>query len=163
MIRKLIRTTVVALAAVLGSSLLAGPAMAQSTLNFNATFHESYNPNSPFACLTNPGCGSGEVIGLGQVTETILFGGWCGGSCDLRTITFANGTKLVTEELFTNPQIPGQSYHSHSGPFSGTLTDTVDGALSTGMFAGASGTLTGDASAAGGTAIIDLSGPITLS
>jgi hypothetical protein len=32
-------------------------------------------------------CGHGQVAPYGQATETIVFGGACGGSCDLRTIT----------------------------------------------------------------------------
>jgi hypothetical protein len=104
-------------------------------------------------------------VGVGQATEAIIFGG-CGRLCDIRTISFAAGSTLVLFETPSNFQIPGQSYHAPGNafghPFSVTLTDTVDGADSTGMFAGASGTLSGEAKVAGGMAIITLSGPIAL-
>jgi hypothetical protein len=88
------------------------------------------------------------------------------GQLYVRTIRFATGSALVLFERPTNFQVPGQSYHepvqSFGNPFSVTLTDTVDGADSTGMFAGSSGTLTGEVKVAGAMAIITLSGPIAL-
>jgi hypothetical protein len=147
--------------------LFAAPAAASSTLNFSATFNEPTGGpvHSPFSCPPGEGCGSGEVVGVGQATETIVFNG-CGQLCDIRTISFATGSTLVLFERPSNFQIPGQSYHApghaFGHPFSVTLSDTVDGADSTGMFAGSSGTLTGEAKVAGGMAIITLSGPIAL-
>jgi hypothetical protein len=78
-------------------------------------------------------------------------------------VNLRRGRKGRSESNF---QVPGQSYHeppqSFGNPFSVIITDTVDGADSTGMFAGASGTLSGQVKVAGGMAIITLSGPIAL-
>jgi hypothetical protein len=155
--------------AFVASALFATPAMAQSSLNFKATFQETLGGfvSSGFACPPGESCGTGEVLGLGRVTENVLFGG-CGVAplpCDVRTITFADGSTLVTEEhaIF---QIPGQSYRqpnvAFGHPFSGLLADTVDPSLSTDRFAGATGTLAGDVNVGGGGAVVDLSGTITL-
>jgi hypothetical protein len=100
-------------------------------------------------------------VPYGRATETIEFGAGCGGTCDLRTITLAEGT-LVLDETFSNPQCPGACKSHGFGPFSGTLTDVVNGDLSSGIFAGATGTLTGTVSGAGASTKIALSGTITL-
>jgi hypothetical protein len=153
--------------ALLVALTLATQAAASTSVNFSATLHEPLGGpvNSPFSCPSNEGCGSGEVVDLGQVSEKIVFNA-CGFRCDLRTLTFADGSRLVNQERPSDFDVPGQSYRepstSFGNPFTVTITDTVDGALSTGMFAGASGTLTGNVSVAGAMAIITLSGPITL-
>ena len=62
-------------------------------------------------------------------------------------------------------QVPGKSYNSASSYgnlLTLQLTDTVDGALSTGRYAGASGTLTGQVHVAGGMATITLADDVTL-
>ncbi len=154
--------------AMLLAAALGAPALASTTLPFKATFAEPIGGpiSSPFICPSDESCGSGEVVGLGHVTEAILFRGGCGGTCDLRTITFADGSTLVDEEFGGDHSVPGRSYLqppiSYGHPFDLTLTDVVDGGLSTGQFAGASGTLSGDVSLAGGMAIISLQGSVTL-
>ena len=160
----------VVVAAVAVSLFVAAPAMAGTTTDFKATFAEPLGGpvSSPFTCPTGDICGSGEVVGLGHVSESILFGGGCGGSCDLRTIRFADGSTLVLAETEGDLSCPGNSEcrpfnaHSYGNPFTLSLTDTVQGALSTGTFAGATGTLTGQVRVAGAIAIITLSGTITL-
>ena len=160
----------VVVTAVFASLFFAAPAMAGTTTDFKATFAEPLGGpvSSPFTCPTGDICGSGEVVGLGHVSESIVFGGGCGGTCDLRTITFADGSTLVLEETEGDLACPGNSdcrpfnVNSYGNPFSIPLTDTVEGALSTGTFAGATGTLTGQVSVAGAIAIITLSGTITL-
>jgi hypothetical protein len=139
-------------------------AAAQSGTNLEMTLHERYN--APCAIIVTLGCGSGEVIGDGQVTETIEFGAACNGACDLRTITFAHGT-LVLDETASGCTLPGHSYNqppTASGhPFSCALTDTVDGAASDGTFANATGTLSGEVRDSGVLATIQLSGTVDLS
>jgi hypothetical protein len=146
---------------------LAAPVSASSTAGFKATFTEAFGgPNhSPFSCPPGDSCGSGNVVGLGQVTEVIVFGGPGGPGFDVRTITFADGSALVLDETGSHPSIPGASYYSSSSygnPFHLDLTDVVDGAASSGAFAGAAGILTGTVNLAGGMAIISLSGAITV-
>jgi hypothetical protein len=156
------------IAPLLAVLVLAAPVAASSTLNFSAKFHEPVGgPNhSPFVCPPGTSCGSGEVIGLGQAEDVILFGGACGGACDLRTTTFGDGSTMVADEFATFAGVPGKSYNqpptSYGHPFDVTVVDVIDGASSTGTFAGASGTLTGEVSVAGGMAIITLAGQINL-
>jgi hypothetical protein len=144
----------------------AGPASASTSIDWKANFPEQFGgPNSsPFICA--PGvssCGSGEVIGLGQVQDTIVFGGGCGGACDVRTLTFADGSTIVMDETDSNPQIPGNSgaqpLNAYGSPIRIDLSETIVGG--TGRFAGASGTASGQVKIAGGTAIINLSGTVT--
>jgi hypothetical protein len=86
------------------------------------------------------------VIPLGHATETIEFGAACGGTCDLRTISLAGGS-IFAEETFSDPACPGVCQPNPAEPSSGTLTDVVVGG--TGIFTGATGTLTGSVRAAG--------------
>jgi hypothetical protein len=169
----MVRTTKVVVAAIavaLAALVVAAPSSAATTLNVNATFTEQFGGpmHSPFTCASGDLCGTGTAAGLGRISESIVFGGGCGGGCDLRTITFADGSTLVLEESEGDTVCPGNSDcrtfndHSYGNPFSIPLTDTVNGALSTGVFAGASGTLTGQVMVAGGVAQIGLSGPVTL-
>lgn len=143
----------------------AGLASASASVDWKATFPEQFGgPNhSPFSCVTGDSCGSGEVNGLGQAQDVIVFGGGCGGACDVRTLTFADGSTIVMEETDSNPQTPGNSteaqpVNSYGSPITFDLTDTIVGG--TGRFAGASGTAGGQLKIAGGTAIISLSGTV---
>jgi hypothetical protein len=125
------------------------------------TLVEATVPDSHSGCfvLDHLLCGHGQVIPYGQATEMIVFGGGCGGSCDLRTITLAAGS-ITFEETSSNFICPGACQPNPSGPFSGTLTDIVAGG--TGEFSGASGNVSGSVTAAGHVAAIKLSGTITL-
>ena len=143
---------------------LASQAAANTTQFVTMTFAEPIHPSA----TTCPGfpdaaCGTGEVIPLGQATETLQFGGGCGGTCDLRTISLAGGS-LILEEAVTNPTCP---HVCRPGPLElgrGTLTDMV--IAGTGIYEGATGALTGTVTAAvsnarpAGTSIVQLSGTI---
>ena len=100
------------------------------------------------------------------------FGAGCGGTCDLRIINLDGGSIFI-EETFSNVQFPGSSQNSSRGgppsfsvsfppglPGSGTLTDVIIGG--TGIFEGATGTLSGTVRFAGLKSQIKLSGTITL-
>jgi hypothetical protein len=141
----------------------AGLASASTTVAWKATFPElSGGPNhSPFNCAPGTSCGSGEVTGLGQAQDVIVFGA-CGSGCDVRTLTFADGSTIVMDETASNFQTPGNSQpnpNSFGNPFSLDLSDTIVGG--TGRFAGASGTASGQVKVAGAGAIINLSGTVT--
>jgi len=114
-------------------------------------------------------CGTGNVVPFGLANEEIAFGNGCGGACDFREVTVADGS-LFLDETASNFSCPG-ACRSQGGqsasppiplgpPFRATLTDVVVGG--TGIFESASGTLTGSVSAAGPAALIKLSGTITL-
>jgi hypothetical protein len=140
------------------SGLLADAA----SLSVSLTFTE---PIVPFIksgdCPVSPEgfCGRGEVIPFGQATEMIDFGAGCGGTCDLRTINLAEGS-LFLEETFSNFECRGTCQRNPAEPVTGTLTDVIIGG--TGIFEGATGTLTGNVKAAGRQSQVKLSGTITL-
>jgi hypothetical protein len=150
-----------AVAAAIASLVLAAPAFAQTTVDVSARFVEGVPQQ--FGC-TAPGefftlCGTGTVVPYGRATETIQFGAGCGGTCDLRTIYLAQGT-LVLDETFSSPSCPGACKSHGLGQSSGTLTDVI--ISGTGIFEGATGTLTGTVQGAGASTKITLSGAITL-
>jgi len=150
-------------------ALLLAPAQqarADTTVSVSMTFAEPAHPNFISGCPVFPDgfCGSGEVIPFGQATETIAFGAGCGGTCDLRTITLAQG-QIFLEETATGEC----SVSCRPGPLErGTaiLTDEVVGG--TGLFEGATGELTGTVKGAvsnarpAGASAVQLSGTITL-
>ena len=144
---------------------LAGQAAANTTQFVSMTFAEPIHP--ALTCPGFPGvsCGSGEVRPLGQATETVVFGAGCGGTCDLRTITLAGGS-IIAEETASGGACPAGDV-CRPGPLelgSGTLTDVIVGG--TGVYEGASGTLTGTVKLAvsnrypAGMSIVKLSGTI---
>ena len=106
-------------------------------------------------------CGTGEVVPLGQATETIQFGVACGGACDLRIITLADGT-LIVDETEHGGSCPGNCNNrpGYGQPGMGPITDVIVGG--TGAYAGASGSLSGTVHLAGSSTQIKLAGTLTL-
>jgi hypothetical protein len=147
----------------------AGPASASTTVAWTATLTEPIGGllYSPFDCPPDSGCGSGsgQVIGLGQAQDLIVFGA-CGSGCDVRRLAFTDGSTIVMHEVFSNEQSPANSGHptpSHAkygNPFTGDLNDTIVGG--TGRFTGATGTASGIVHVAGGSATVRLSGTVTV-
>ena len=139
----------------------ASQAVANTTVSVKMTFAEPIVPafkSGDCPVVPEGFCGSGQVIPLGHATETIEFGASCGGTCDLRTIYLAGGS-IIAEETFSDGTCPGACQPNFAEPISGTLTDTVVGG--TGIFTGATGTLTGTVRAAGLESQIKLSGTIS--
>jgi hypothetical protein len=152
-----------ALALLLGLAL-ATEAAADTSVSVRMTFAEPIQPGLVQGCPISPMdglCGKGQVIPFGQATEAVLFGGACGGDCDLRTINLPQGS-LYSHEFFSDFTCPaGRCDHPGRGfPGSGTVADVIVGG--TGMFAGASGTLDGSVHAAGTAGVAQLSGTIHL-
>jgi hypothetical protein len=130
------------------------PAMAATAIPIKMTFVENGSKQS--GCTNALGlCGSGQVVPLGQATETIQFGAGCGGSCDLRILVLENGT-LIVDETYSPDCLRGCNPHV----FTGVLTDAIVGG--TGAYARASGTLNGTVRAVGGAIHIKLSGTLIL-
>jgi len=157
---------VIAAFAIAATMLLSGAASVAATTDYrvNAHFIEPTAPSLRDCAVADGFCGTGRLAPFGQATETIDFGAGCGGGCDVRTITVASGT-LELDETFSNPACPGACRQNPASPVSGALTDIVVGG--TGIFAGATGTLTGQVRAEGdsipaGVSQVDLSGTITL-
>ena len=146
---------------VLLSPAVASQARAATATAVSTTLVEAVVPDIHSGCfvLEHRLCGHGQVIPYGQATETIVFGGGCGGGCDLRTITLAGGS-ITLEETLSNVICPGACQPNPSEPFSGTLTDVVVGG--TGEFSDANGNLSGSVTTAGHVAVIKLYGTITL-
>lgn len=141
----------------------ASQAAAATDVNVKASFTEGvakqYGCSVPEAI-----CGTGNVLPYGKATETFQPGFGCDavGVCDLRTIVLPQGT-LVLDETGVTPLCPGKcNSHGVGFPNGATLSDVVDGEESSGIFAGASGTLTGFIKFAGGASQNLLSGTITL-
>jgi len=159
------RMLVIASLVAVASAALASQATGKTTtVAASATFAEPLTPALNSGCLPSPSygvCGSGEVIPFGHATESVVFGGACDGSCDLRTINLAAGS-IYADEYFSNPTCPGvcRGRGPTGGPAFGTLTDVIVGG--SGIFAGASGTLNGSVTGAGLTGVAQLSGTITL-
>jgi len=155
------RLTVLAAFIVL-SLVFAQQAQAATTIPVKMTFTEPVIPavkSGDCAVFPEGFCGMGQVIPFGHATETIEFEAACGGACDFRTINLAEGSIFI-DETFSDPGCPGACQPNRAEPSSGTLTDVIVGG--TGIFEGATGTLTGTVRAAGPQSQIKLSGSITL-
>ena len=139
-------------------------ASASTTQFVTMTFTEPIHPSITCPGFPEVSCGTGEVLPLGQATEIVVFGAGCGGTCDLRTIYLAGGS-LILEETASGGTCPGGV--CRPGPLElgqGSLTDVVVGG--TGVFQGATGTLTGTVRAEvsnarpAGTSTVKLSGTV---
>ena len=109
---------------------LAAPGTASTTQPFYATFVE-------VGGVTEEGsCGSATISGLGHIAyQCVVFNG-CGDNCELRTINFDDGTLVIHESII------GVIQHGKSAGML-EIALTIDGASSTGRYAGASGSGTG--------------------
>src|SRR5437870_3087807 len=105
----------------------AASATASTTQPFHATFVE-------IGGVTPTGsCGSATVSQLGHVAhQCVVFDG-CGPNCELRTITFDDGSTLVIHESIVNVI----SHWNLADPQFFVITLTIDGASSTGRLPGA--------------------------
>jgi len=138
-------------------------AAATTTVSVSMTFTEPILQDVTHGCPVLPGgggfCGSGIVLPFGHATETIQFGGACGGSCDFRTVNVAGGS-IYLDEFFSDGICRGACHPNPAEPFLGILTDVIVGG--TGIFTDASGNVSGTVKAAGPQSLIQLSGSITL-
>jgi hypothetical protein len=129
---------------------LAAGAAANTAQFVSMTFAEPIHPSITCPGFPDVSCGSGEVVPLGQASEIVVFGAGCRGACDLRTI-YLSGGSLIFEETVTGGSCPGGV--CRPGPLElgrGDITDVlVNG---TGLYEGATGTLTGTATLEGSNA-----------
>lgn len=145
--------------AVLGAS-------ATTTQYISMTFAEPIHPSITCPGFPDVSCGTGEVIPLGQATESVMFGAGCGGTCDLRIINLPGGS-FIAEETLSDVKCPAVPVDCRPGPMevgSATVTDIL--IAGTGTYEGATGTLSGTIRLEGsnarpaGTSIVKLSGAI---
>ena len=158
------------LAAIAGLLAIAAPALAETTLAYQAVYVEPVGgPNqSPFGCPPGTSCGTADISGIGHSDSEMIVFNTCGLGCHTRTISFDDGSTLVIREEaqgeFTSPGNSGS--HGYIGfPEPGNprfldITDTIIGG--TGRFACAAGGGTGTVKLAGGVAVIKVSGTLTL-
>lgn len=155
------RIVTAAAIALVAALAIASPATAATSVPVKMSFTEPIMQDVRSGCpvLQEGFCGNGIVLPYGHASETIVFGGACGGGCDLRTVNLPSGS-IYIDEFFSNPTCPGSCRPNPAEPDSGTLTDTVVGG--TGLFAGATGNVSGSVTAAGPESSIRLSGTIRL-
>jgi len=153
----LVVASLLAIAAVLASQASAGTTNVSVSMSFTEPILQDIKSGCPV--FPDGFCGTGVVVPFGQATESILFGGACGGNCDFRTVNVAGGS-IYIDESFGTGFCPGSCHPNPAEPGGGTLNDVVVGG--TGMFAGATGNLSGRVYAAGRQSAIKLSGTITL-
>ena len=125
-----------------------------STTRYQATFVEVGG------AIVGGSCGSATISGAGHVANQCVEFNKCGPNCDLRTITFDDGSKLVMQESVVNAAWPGNSLAAgENAPLVLLITQTIVGG--TGRFAGATGSGTGRITTAAD-AVVTSSGTITL-
>ena len=148
-----IKRATLALTVAAAALAVAGPAPAASTSAYHATFVE-------IGGVTGGGsCGSATISGLGHVAHQCVAFDACGPNCEVRTITFDDGT-LVMHESIVGVVSPGRSSSAGANaPMFLEITQTIVGG--TGRYAGATGGGTGRVNLAAD-ALITVSGTITL-
>ncbi len=150
---KLLRLALAA-AALVVLLALAAPATAATTRKYHATFVEIGG------AIPGGSCGSATISRVGHVAYQCVAFNACGQNCELRTITFDDGSTLLIHESVVGVISPGQSSAAGANaPRFLEITQTIVGG--TGRFAGATGSGTGRVNLAAG-AIITASGTITL-
>lgn len=150
---KLLRL-VLAAAALVVLLALAAPAMAATTMTYHATFVEIGG------AIPGGFCGSATISELGHVGNQCVVFDACGPNCDVRTITFDDGSTLVIHESVVGMTSPGESAAAGANaPLFLEITQTIVGG--SGRFAGATGGGTGTVNLAAG-ALVTASGTITL-
>jgi hypothetical protein len=149
---KLLRLALAA-AALVVLLALAAPATA-STQTYHATFVEIGG------LIPGGACGSATISELGHVANQCIVFNACGPFCDVRTITFDDGSTLVIHESVVGMISPGNSSAAGANaPLFLEITQTIVGG--TGRFAGATGSGTGTVNLAA-EAVVTASGTITL-
>jgi hypothetical protein len=134
--------------------LVLADAATASTRTYQATFVEVGG------LVPGGSCGSATISGLGHVAFQCVAFDACGTNCEVRTITFDDGSTLVMHESIVGLITPGNSSSAGANaPQWFEITQTIVGG--TGALAGASGGGTGRVNLAAG-AVIKTSGTITL-
>ena len=152
------------IAAALLSVVIAVPVSAATTFELSGHFKESFGrpANAELCDLQPPFCGAGVVRGLGSATTLFYPGG-------TKTITLdSDGSTLVMHEtlvLFETPGTSGEApgaLKSFGNPYRLVVSWEADPNLSTGIFAGATGSGTTSVVAGGDAIIVTTEGTLTL-
>jgi hypothetical protein len=153
---KLTLAVVVALVALVAT----GPATAETTVAYQATYVEAIPP--PASC---PGsCGTASISGIGHAPSQVVEFNFYGLGMHRRTVTFADGATLVIKVTDVPCAFcfvsPGNSGNHPWSPAFLEIEETIVGG--TGRLAGATGSGAGSVKLHGGVAIGKTSGTITL-
>jgi hypothetical protein len=137
----------------------AAPAAAQTTVTYRVTFVE--NAGGQATCPPGTSCGTANIAGVGHVTTQMIVFNACGLNCNLRTITFEDGSTILVRESIVNTISPGDSANAGANaPIFFEISQTI--VSGTGVFEGVTGSGTGRVNTnADGGAIITASGTIT--
>ena len=154
------------------------PAAQQSGRGLRGTFEVHFpkgHPASNAPCPPDQFCGVGRLVGFGKATITITdetFDEISGSPCfavtreEVIAPTSGVGTLVIDSTgSFCRPGRSGDSHaspSSYGGPGRWDLTYTVDGAGSSGGFAGAAGSGTERASSNGGVGVWHIRGSLSL-
>lgn len=137
-----------------GVILVLATSAAASTQTYHATFVEVGG------AIPGGSCGSATISELGHVAFQCVSFDACGPNCEVREITFDDGSTLVMHESIVGVISPGNSSAAGTNaPQFLEITQTIVGG--TGRFEGASGSGTGRVNLAAN-AVITTSGTITL-
>jgi hypothetical protein len=148
-VRKL--TTLAVLVLTLG--LVVTASASASATRYQATFVEVGGG------ISGGSCGSATISGAGHVAHQCVYFNSCGFNCDVRTITFDDGSTLVMHESVVGEVVPGDAFNAGPNtPLFLLITQTI--VNGTGRFAGATGGGTGRINTAA-EAVITSSGTIT--
>jgi hypothetical protein len=151
-------------AAALLAIVIAVPASAATTFELYGQFKESFGrpANAELCDLEPPFCGAGTVRGLGSATTLFYPGG-------TKTITLdSDGSTLVMHETLVLFETPGASADapgslvSFGNPYYLVVSWEADPNLSTGIFAGATGSGTTSVVSGGDAIIVTTVGTLTL-
>jgi hypothetical protein len=133
---------------------LSATATAATTITYHATFVEVGG------AVAGGSCGSATISEVGHVAHQCVTFDACGPNCEVRAITFDDGSTLVIHESIVDVISPGQSYAAAANaPIFFQITQTIAGG--TGRFAGATGSGTGRVNLAAN-ALITAAGTITI-
>lgn len=137
----------------------ASPAVAHTRAAVSMSFTEQ--EFTPTCSLSDEYyCGRGVMLPYGTATENIHFGGGCNSACDLRTISVADGTLIMSEALVDVTCLSPCQTNGQGEPVSATFHDVIVGG--TGVFSSVSGSLDGTIIAAGNTSTVKFVGTILL-
>src|SRR5919204_1766175 len=137
-----------------GVILVLATSAAASTQTYHATFVEIGG------AVPGGSCGSATISGLGHVAHQCVAFDACGPNCEVRTITFDDGSTLVIHESIVGVISPGESSAAGANaPLFLKITQTI--VSGTGRLAGATGSGTGRVNTAAGF-VITASGTINL-
>ncbi|HLS44059.1 MAG TPA: hypothetical protein VK045_01370 [Ornithinicoccus sp.] len=153
--RPLLALAIAALGMTGSAVALGASASAAESEPFVATFVEK---DFTTRCAPGTSCGFGSIAGIGHVPSVTVQFDACGAGCQVRTLSFGDGSTLTIQEVAQHWFVPrgNSGDHANAAPAWLPLDVTIVGG--TGRFADASGTATGTVRTTNDDAHITMSG-----